>query len=131
MGWFGKLPSVGDFAGKGMPRFVQEPVFAWMSSGMAALVQMWPEEWRDAYLVSPIWHFVINGGLWDKHALAGCLAPSIDKVGRCSPLMALRSFDKRGVRKVLPPDSRWLYRVDAAIRRIIGERIAVEDVHGI
>jgi hypothetical protein len=45
--------------------------------------------------------------------------------------MVLRSFDEVGIRQVLPPASRWLYRVDAAIRRIIGERIAVEDVGAI
>ncbi|MDR0702334.1 MAG: type VI secretion system-associated protein TagF [Azoarcus sp.] len=131
MGWFGKLPSVGDFAGKGMPQSVQETVHAWMSSGMAALVRTWSEEWRSAYLVSPVWHFAINGGIWDKFALVGCIAPSIDRVGRCSPLIVLRSFGEADVRQVLPPESRWLYRVDAAIRRIIGECIAVGGVDGI
>ncbi|MDR1063944.1 MAG: type VI secretion system-associated protein TagF [Azoarcus sp.] len=131
MGWFGKLPSVGDFVGRGMPPPVQAAVHAWMSSGIAALVRTWSEEWRDAYLVSPVWHFAINAGIWGKPALIGCVAPSIDKVGRCSPLMVLRSFDESGVREVLPPESRWQYRVDAAIRRIVGERIAVEGVNGL
>ncbi|MDR1461646.1 MAG: type VI secretion system-associated protein TagF [Azoarcus sp.] len=131
MGWFGKLPSVGDFAGRGMPRHVQAAVHAWMSSGMAALVRTWSEEWRDAYLVSPVWHFAINADIWDKLALLGCIAPSIDKVGRCSPLIVLRSFDGPDAREVLPPESRWLYRVDAAIRRIIGERITVEGVNAL
>ncbi|MDR3213572.1 MAG: type VI secretion system-associated protein TagF [Azoarcus sp.] len=129
MGWFGKLPSVGDFAGRGMPHLLQETAHAWMSSGMAALVRTWSVEWRDAYLVSPVWHFIVNAGTWDRHALIGCIAPSIDKVGRCSPLLALRSFDRSSVREVLPPENRWLYQLDAALRRIIGERTAVEDAH--
>ena len=128
MGWFGKLPSVGDFAGRGMPCVLQESVHAWMSSGMAALVRTWSVEWRDAYLLSPVWHFTINAGIWDKHALIGCIAPSIDKVGRCSPLLVLRSFETCDVRAALPPESHWLYRVDAALRRIIGECVAVAEV---
>ncbi|MDR2030969.1 MAG: type VI secretion system-associated protein TagF [Azoarcus sp.] len=131
MGWFGKLPAVGDFAGKGIPQSMKETVHTWMSSGMAALVRTWPEEWRDAYFVSPVWHFVVNANIWDKFALTGCIAPSIDRVGRCSPLIVLRSFDKAEVRRVLPPESRWLYRVDAAIRRIIGECVPVDGVDSI
>ncbi len=128
MGWFGKLPSVGDFAGRGMSGQLQETVHQWISGGMAALVQAQPQEWQDAYLVSPVWHFVINAGVWDNPALIGCIAPSVDKVGRYSPLLALRSFDKRRIEAVLPPESRWLYQVDATLRRVIRERIAVDSV---
>ncbi|MDR0716061.1 MAG: type VI secretion system-associated protein TagF [Azoarcus sp.] len=130
MGWFGKLPSVGDFAGRGLPPPLRETVHKWISSGMAALARSRPGDWRDVYQVSPVWHFAINAGIWDKPALIGCLAPSVDKVGRYSPLLALRSVDRRGIDKVLPPDSRWLYRIDAALRSVIGERMPVDHVLG-
>jgi type VI secretion system protein ImpM len=126
MGWFGKLPSVGDFAGKGMPFLLKETVHEWMSSGMAALAHSRPDDWQAAYLVSPVWHFIIGPGIWDKPPLVGCLAPSVDKVGRYSPLIVLRSFDKYKIFGVLPPESRWLYRVDTLLRRTIGERIPVD-----
>jgi|GEM_PF-387287 len=129
MGWFGKLPSVGDFAGKGMPVPLKETVHGWMSSGMAALKCAHPTEWQGAYLVSPVWHFLIGPGIWDRSALIGCLAPSVDKVGRYSPLIVLRSFDKSDLSSVLPPESRWLYRVDATLRRVIGERISISGLH--
>lgn len=129
MGWFGKIPSVGDFAGRGMPQSLQETVYEWISSGMAAFVESRPEDWKTAFQASPFWHFLVGAGVWDKSALVGCVAPSVDKVGRLSPLMVLRSFDKRQIAKVLPPDSRWLYRVDVALRNIIGERVALDDVH--
>jgi type VI secretion system protein ImpM len=128
MGWFGKLPSTGDFAGRGMPSPLQETVHKWISSGMARFVQGHPEDWLDAYLVSPVWHFLINAGLWDKPPLMGCIAPSVDKVGRYSPLTVLRAFDKNEIGNMLPPNSRWLYRVDAALRRVIGDHIPVESV---
>ncbi|MFN3986963.1 MAG: type VI secretion system-associated protein TagF [Rhodocyclaceae bacterium] len=130
VGWFGKLPSVGDFASRGIPQALRETVHHWIASGMATLAEQQPEDWREAYLVSPVWHFVVNAGVWDSPALIGCIAPSIDKVGRCSPLLALRAFDGRRVREVLPPASEWLYRVDALLRRVIGERLAVDVVLG-
>jgi len=129
MGWFGKLPSTGDFAGRGMPRSLQEAVQDWISSGMAALACLHQEDWQDAYLVSPIWHFAVNSGIWDNPALVGCIAPSVDKIGRYSPLVAVRAFDRRDINQVLPPRSRWLYQVDETLRRVISERIAVEEVY--
>lgn len=129
MGWFGKLPSVGDFSGKGMSYPMKETIHGWMSSGMAALAHSRPEDWQAAYLVSPVWHFIVGPGIWDKPALVGCLAPSVDKVGRYSPLIALRSFDKNDISEVLPPKSRWLYRVDTTLRRTIAEGIPVDGLH--
>ena len=129
MGWFGKLPSAGDFAGRGLPVPLKETVHGWMSSGMAALKISRPADWQAVYLVSPVWHFLIGPGIWDKSPLIGCLAPSIDKVGRYSPLIVLRSFDKRNLSSVLPPENRWLYRVDMMLRRVIGERITIDGLH--
>jgi len=130
MGWFGKLPSVGDFAGRGMSGHLQETIHQWIAGGMMTLVEAQPQEWLDAYLVAPVWHFVMNAGVWDGPALTGCIAPSVDKVGRYSPLLALRSFDKRRVSEVLPPQSRWLYQVDATLRRVIRDRLPVDSVLG-
>ena len=129
VGWFGKLPSAGDFAGTGMTPILKETVHEWMSSGMAALRQSHPTDWQAAYLVSPVWHFLVGPGIWDKPALIGCLAPSVDKVGRYSPLIVLRSFDRCDLPSVLPPESRWLYRVDMVMRRVIGERISISGLH--
>ena len=129
IGWFGKLPSTGDFAGRGMPRALQEVVHDWISSGMAALACLHQEDWQDGYLVSPVWHFAVNSGIWDYPALVGCVAPSVDKIGRYSPLMVVRAFDRRDIALVLPPRSRWLYQVDEILRRVISERIAVEEVY--
>jgi len=131
MGWFGKLPSVGDFAGRGIPQSLQGTVHEWTSSGMAALARMYPGEWRDIYLLSPVWYFVMNASIWDKNALMGCIAPSFDRVGRCSPLLALRSFDAKDINEVLPPKSRWLYKIDTVLRRIVAEKIMVENVFNI
>ena len=128
MGWFGKLPSVGDFVGRGLPSSLREIIYGWISSGMMALAQSQPENWRDAYLVSFVWHFVIHPNIWDKPALSGCLAPSVDKVGRCFPLLVLRSFNKCDVGRTLPPASRWLHQINAALRDIIGEHTAVDQV---
>lgn len=128
VGWFGKIPASGDFAARALPQEVQRSFYEWFATGMAALERREPEEWRHAYLVTPVWHFVLNAGVWGEHALQGCLAPSLDKVGRYSPLVIVRSFDAAFIGDILPPGDEWLYRVDEAIRRVISERLAPDHV---
>ncbi|MDH5857397.1 type VI secretion system-associated protein TagF [Lampropedia aestuarii] len=128
VGWLGKLPAVGDFASRGLEPHLQSTIHQWISQGMRALSVRDPDEWQHAYLVTPVWHFVINAGVWHPHALQGCLAPSLDKVGRYSPLLMLRSFEHQSLSEVLPPADDWSYRVDARLRQVIGQRLPVEQV---
>jgi len=128
VGWFGKLPAVGDFASRGLEQEEQRAIHQWIAQGMRALAQRDPEEWHHAYLVTPVWHFVINAGVWHQHAIQGCLAPSLDKVGRYSPLLIMRSFESPHLADVLPPRSDWAYRVDTKLRQVIGQRLPIEQV---
>lgn len=128
VGWQGKIPSVGDFASRGLADDFQRTVHTWLSQGMQGLSLKYPDEWRQAYLLAPVWHFVIPAGVWHARALQGCLAPSLDKVGRLSPLLMVRSFDSRCLDEVLPPATDWPYRVDARLRQAIGQGLAVEAV---
>lgn len=128
VGWLGKLPAVGDFASRGLEPHMQSIIPQWIAQGMRALSLRDPEEWQHAYLVTPVWHFVINAGVWHPHALQGCLAPSLDKVGRYSPLLIVRSFDPHRLDEVLPPADDWSYRADARLRQVIGKRLPVEQV---
>ncbi len=126
VGCFGKLPASGDFVARGLPQNVMHAVYEWFVNGMSELERREPQEWRHAYLVTPVWHFVINAGVWVEPALQGCLAPSLDKVGRYSPLMVVRSFENAVVSDILPPEDDWLYRVDDKIRRAINDCLAPE-----
>lgn len=128
LGWFGKLPAVGDFAGRGLPLALREEVHAWFAGGMARLTELHGEQWREAYRLSPVWHFAMNAGVWEGRALMGCVAPSMDRIGRCSPLLAMRSVERGQLSACLPPASDWSYRVDALLRRVIAEGLGVEAV---
>ncbi len=128
LGWFGKLPAVGDYAGRGLPVALREAVYAWFADGMARLVERHGDQWQATYQLSPVWHFAMNPGVWDARALTGCVAPSIDRVGRCSPLAAMRSIEPELIAAHLPPLSDWSCKVEALLRRTIAEGMAVESV---
>jgi type VI secretion system protein ImpM len=88
-GWYGKLPTLGDFASRRLPPGFIEPWDAWLARGLARLREQQPEAWLDAYLGSPAWRFVLQPGACgpaQTQALAGVLMPSVDRVGRYFPL---------------------------------------------
>jgi len=89
-GWYGKLPSLGDFASRRLDADFIEPWDLWLGERLQALRQSRDEAWLDAYLHSPPWRFLLTPGVLAGHAgtrvLAGVLLPSVDRVGRYFPL---------------------------------------------
>ncbi len=87
VGWYGKIPSLGDFISRRLPVSFIEIWDTWLQRIMTTSREQLGEHWLDLYLTSPIWRFVLmpdtckNTKIW-----TGILMPSIDKVGRHFPL---------------------------------------------
>jgi len=128
IGWFGKLPVLGDFAGRELPLALREQIHAWCANGMERLAQQHGQSWKAAYQLAPVWHFAMNANIWEARALVGCIAPSTDRIGRCSPVLALRSIDAANIKDSLPPQNRWLYEVEALLRQVIRGELDVETI---
>jgi type VI secretion system protein ImpM len=92
-GWFGKLPTVGDFASRRLPQDVIDWWDSWLSLGLAQLRERHAGEWQALFLAAPAWRFVMAPGVAPgapgRHAWAGVLIPSVDCVGRYFPLSLL------------------------------------------
>ncbi len=120
-GWHGKLPSLGDFAGRRLePAFVDQ-WDAWIARGLHHLRVIGGERWLAAYLASPSWRFILMPGVLvgapGAHGWAGVLMPSVDRVGRYYPLTVAFPVG------ALPPDGapmralwHWLGRLDELAR---------------
>ena len=89
-GWFGKLPTLGDFATRGLDPDLVAFWDDWLSRGLEQLRATRPDDWLQTYLDCPSWCFVLMPGAlpapWGTHAHAGVLMPSVDRVGRYFPL---------------------------------------------
>lgn len=113
--WYGKLPSLGDFASRRFDPQGLEVFDDWLATGLSAWQQAEPDHWLQAYLASPCWRFLaLPGSLWaGSPAQAGVMMPSLDRVGRYFPFLMLQPL------RALP-DSRealsqllsWLHRLD-------------------
>ncbi|MBQ5965080.1 type VI secretion system-associated protein TagF [Massilia sp. ZL223] len=86
-GFFGKLPSHGDFIGRGLPPAVRDCFDRWLQEALLHGKQSLGAQWMPAWLNGPLWRFVVSAGVCGPQAWAGVLMPSHDRVGRCFPLL--------------------------------------------
>lgn len=92
-GFFGKLRSHGDFVSRRLPLAMQQPFDAWLQAGIVQSRVDLGDAWLPTYLNSPLWRFVLAPGVCGPQAWAGVMMPSVDRVGRCFPLILASGMD--------------------------------------
>ncbi len=97
IGFYGKLPIVGDF----VQRSLQEPFISrwdqWLQYGLLEAQQRLGEQWLDYYLTCPVIRFALCPQVIDQQVWLGVLMCSVDKVGRCFPFTVAAAFDQVAV----------------------------------
>jgi type VI secretion system protein ImpM len=86
VGFFGKLPSHGDFIRRGIPEAFVNLWDTWLQQCMVESRARLGDDWLKIYLTSPVWRFVLCDGVVSAATFAGILIPSVDSVGRYFPL---------------------------------------------
>ncbi len=85
-GWFGKLPSIGDFVTRNLPRSFVQPWDEWLSAELSHARLTLADTWEDSYERAPPLCFSMGARVIDERAWQGVLVPSFDRVGRRFPL---------------------------------------------
>lgn len=91
-GFFGKLPTYGDFIQRNLPNHFIEAWDDWLQHLIAVSQEQLSDRWLEIYLTSPIWRFVLSNGAIDSAVWAGILIPSVDRVGRYFPFTIVRKL---------------------------------------
>ena len=86
LGFYGKMPSNGDFVSRHLPRTFIDPWDQWLQQSIISSRQQLGENWLDRYLIGPIWRFALSAGVCGDNAWVGLVMPSVDSVGRYFPL---------------------------------------------
>ncbi|HKD53453.1 MAG TPA: type VI secretion system-associated protein TagF, partial [Steroidobacteraceae bacterium] len=86
VGFFGKLPSNGDFLERRVAAPFHEAWDGWLQRCLTASREQLGGRWLDCYLTSPLWRFFLSDGVAGKSSYLGVLLPSVDRVGRYFPL---------------------------------------------
>jgi type VI secretion system protein ImpM len=81
-GYFGKLPTLGDFIQLLLPQDFVNPWHEWVQRSMASAKESLGQEFLNYYLNCPAWKFLLSPGVCGLQAVAGLTIPSVDKVGR-------------------------------------------------
>ena len=118
VGFYGKLPSHGDFLRRRASEGFVRAWDAWLQEGLSASRAALGDQWLDVYLTSPAWRFACAAGVAGPTTVAGVIAPSVDRVGRYFPVTVVAE---------LPPDVDVLsLAVDAAVFFDAAEQVVIE-----
>lgn len=120
-GYFGKVPTHGDFVSNRLDRAFREAFDGWLRGSIRASQERLGDGWLNAFLASPVWRFALAGGIAGRAPVLGVLAPSADRVGRYFPLVvAVPLPEFRGPPEALAECRDWLAAADAAARSAAG-----------
>jgi type VI secretion system protein ImpM len=126
VGFDGKLPSRGDFIGRGLPRSFLTPWQAWIDAGLAASRKALGEAWFGAWMEAPIWHFALPGGAAGPDAVLGLWLPSVDRANRHYPLTVAAVFPGQAAAPDLEAGAAWLAAVETLALQALAQDHAPE-----
>lgn len=128
-GWYGKLPSLGDFASRRLAAEFIRTWDTWLQEVLQATRASLGERWLDCYLTMPIWRFVLLPGVVEASGWAGVLMPSVDRVGRQFPLtLAVALASDAEAAHVLFEGSDWFASLEYAALGVLDPTRGPEDL---
>jgi type VI secretion system ImpM family protein len=95
VGFFGKLPAIGDFVRRRVDDGIVTAWDAWLQESIASSRELLGDRWLELYLTAPMWRFFAPAGVLDELPVAGVLFPSVDRVGRYFPFTVFARLPER------------------------------------
>jgi len=126
VGFFGKVPSLGDFVSRRLPRQFIEPWDQWLQSSLRASQDSLGDKWLSLFLVSPLWRFAIGPGICGNTAWAGVMMPSVDRVGRYYPLTLAQPVPSDALMGLFLPETAWFSQLEDAALSVLSESFDLE-----
>lgn len=121
VGFFGKLPGLGDFVSRRLPREFIDVWDRWLQASLRTSQERLGDDWLSLYLVSPIWRFAISSGICGDSAWAGVMMPSVDRVGRYYPLTLASTIPQTRLLDIFSPTSSVFEQLEASALSVLGE----------
>jgi type VI secretion system protein ImpM len=128
-GWYGKVPSLGDFVSRRLSRDFVNTWDEWLQGVLHAAPDILGKGWLDNYLTTPIWRFVLLPGLAGRNGWAGILMPSVDRVGRYFPLtVAVELPSSAALAHAAFTGADWFAGLEEAALAMLGNAMGPEDL---
>ncbi len=128
-GWYGKIPAVGDFATRRVPREFVALWDDWLQRSLAASTAALGAAWLDVYLHGPILRFALLPGVCGESLWAGIMMPSVDRVGRYFPLtIALALGARPGALAAAVSAHEWFAALEQIALRALESDASPEEI---
>lgn len=129
-GFYGKLPTHGDFITRRLPTELIAPWDQWLQESLSASRVQLGDSWLGLYLTSPLWRFVLSPGVAGQGGWTGVLMPSVDRVGRYFPLTLACPLPAGTNPIVVMGDGDWFEQAEALALSALADPFALENFDG-
>lgn len=126
LGYYGKVPTQGDFISKGLPRSFIEPWDIWLQEAIFTSQRQLGQQWLEYYLTSPIYHFVLSPGICGDTGWLGVVIPSVDKIGRYYPMTISLMIDASINPFVTLQKQQWFARLEQLALSCLHENYSLD-----
>ena len=121
-GFFGKLPSHGDFVSRELARSFVQPWDHWLQRGLSTAWSRVGNHWPQLFQDGPLWRFALQAGVCGEAAVAGVLVPSQDRSGRSFPLSIAAAVPPGADLGLLPVAAAgWFGRLETLSQRTLAQ----------
>jgi len=128
-GFYGKIPSLGDFVSRRLPRHFITPWETWLQEAIANSREQLGNSWLDNYLTSPLWRFALTPGICGENSWAGIIMPSVDRVGRYYPLTLAAPLDPaQNLFRLMESSEGWFLRMESLALSCLEDNFKIEEL---
>jgi len=127
VGFFGKLPVLGDFLTRRLGSDFLTPWDLWLQHGMTAARTQLGAAWTQYYQSSAPWRFALEAGACGPQAVIGVWMAGSDRVGRQFPLtIACALPSERGALETATAADAWFAAAEALAADGVGGQLAAD-----
>lgn len=121
IGWYGKIPSHGDFLNIRLPRNFVTSWSTWINEAIVSSRADLGDRWLDLYFLLRPWRYFLPRNLIDENLWLGILAHSLDSVGRCYPVTLVSSVSAEEAMVI--DHFAWFQRLETFTSKIVDDRL--------
>lgn len=126
-GYFGKVPSKGDFISRRLDRDVRLQLDQWLQPALQSSREMLADEWMDLYLNAPIWRFYLEAGICGPYPVVGMMIPSVDKAGRYFPFLVAAQIPDFPLSVVsIARADEWLHSLEDVLLSVLEDEFDID-----
>ena len=128
VGYYGKIPSKGDFIMNAVSMDFTDPWDSWLRGVLAHSKSVLGDNWMELYLTAPVYHYALSSGVCGNPSWLGVMMPSVDSVGRYFPMTICKSFPHNSnALELIEVEKTWLQSAEKLLLTCLEDDFSLQD----